>query len=147
MFIKIFKISRLKIIFVISLAFIISSYLDKNLFIAHTPHFNNPINSISKKIYELIYIAKFGEEGKKIIEASRFPSASTLENMKQVIYQPMVKFSDGVYAQIKGNVVKVTIKEEEIEWVEYTYNLKNGQKIKVKVPKGQTPPSKEIYED
>jgi len=147
MFIEFFKNNRLKIFFILIISFFVSYFLDNNFFIAHSPYFRNPINNIARKIDEMIYIAKFGEKGRKLIEASRFPAASTLKNMREVVYQPIIKVSNGVYAQRKGNVVKVIIKNEEIEWVEYKYTLKNGRTIKVRVPKGQEPPPKEIYEE
>jgi len=73
------------------------------------------------------------------------PSASTLKNMQEVAFQPLIKVSQGIYAQSKGNVLKITLKEEEIEWVEYRFKIDGKERI-IKVPKDQKPLTQEEAE-
>ncbi|MEM4337155.1 MAG: hypothetical protein QXG86_04085 [Candidatus Woesearchaeota archaeon] len=68
------------------------------------------------------------------------------QELKEAISKaPMRKIAPGVYAgEYKGYQVS-TIKINEIEFLEYTFDV-NGRKIKIKVPKGETPPSQETVE-
>lgn len=69
-------------------------------------------------------------------------SKKVLEVLKSV---PLHKISQGVYAGEKNNIKVYEIRIDEIEYLEYTFNVK-GKEIKIKVPKGQAPPSQEVVE-
>ncbi len=58
---------------------------------------------------------------------------------------PLKKVSQGVYAGEKNNIKVYKIKMNEIDYLEYTFNIK-GKEIKVKVPKGEQPPTQEEIE-
>lgn len=49
----------------------------------------------------------------------------------------------GIYAKSDANLSYVLIKEGEVEWAEYAFKI-NGKTVKVKVPKGEQPPTSEM---
>ncbi|MCS6956539.1 MAG: hypothetical protein NZM02_01680, partial [Patescibacteria group bacterium] len=76
-----------------------------------------------------------------------FSLNETPQEIKEVISKaPMKKIAPGVYAgEYKGYQVS-TIKTNEMEFLEYIFNIR-GKKIKIKVPKGQDPPNQKTVEE
>lgn len=52
----------------------------------------------------------------------------------------------GVYAKSAPNMSSTEFKVDEVDWIEYSFTLKDGRTIKVRVPKGQTPPTSDVLE-
>lgn len=146
-------LKKIKIILVLVLSFLTVQYLQKDLFLANTPRLRLPIQT---------YLAsKIGDLFVKIKEiASLFPtlpkefakkastyqlSQQTLDNIKKASLKPLNRIAAGTYAATEGNATVIEFKENEVEWIEYTYNL-NGKEIKIRVPKGQAVPSQETVE-
>jgi len=115
---------RYKIILSLILALIIASIASKTVFIANTPKINKEL------------IARLVNTRPKNVSTTFSSSTKGSSN----------KIAPGVYAKEEGNVTVFEFKEDEIEWVEYVFTLKDGRTIKVEVPKGQEPPPKEIFE-
>ena len=69
-------------------------------------------------------------------------SNATIEFLKQSL-KPITK---GVSAATQDGYSYTEIKLNEIEWVQITYTLSNGETVTIEYPKGTTPPPKEIYE-
>jgi len=143
---QIFNRYRLKMIFGLVLSFFIASFLKNELFVGDTAYFKMPpYQYLVYKIKTGLYLAKYGQKAKEIMNKSYTPSALTLKNMQEVAFQPLIKVSQGIYAQNKGNVLRITLKEEEIEWVEYRFKIDGKERI-IKVPKDQKPLTQEEAE-
>lgn len=52
----------------------------------------------------------------------------------------------GVYAKTAPNMSSTEFKVDEVDWVEYSFTLKDDRTIKVRVPKGQAPPTSDVLE-
>ncbi len=50
------------------------------------------------------------------------------------------KIYQGVYAITSNQYSGIEVRESEVEWIPYTYVV-NGNEIKLRVPKGMSPPS------
>jgi len=59
--------------------------------------------------------------------------------------KPLVPLTKGIYAKENNEVRYTEMKLDEIEMVEYVFNV-NGKEIKIHVPKGQNPPPKYVLE-
>lgn len=138
---------KLKLLIILLVSFFLSSFLNKEFFFANSPKLKMPPHQyFVYKIKEMIYFSKYGKIAKEIKNKSTQMSQRTIENMQKVAYEPMKKIAPGTYAQQRENVVKITFREDEIEWVEYSYRV-NGKEVKVKVPRGgKKPTQKEVEE-
>jgi hypothetical protein len=113
------QIYRLKIIVVFIISFFLSRILIDGLFIDKTPRLQPNL----KEKYE-----------KKVISFFQ-----AIDNFG------WLKLASGIYAKTEGQKDYLKIKNEEVEWIEYTFVIKN-QTIKIKVPKGELPPPQELIE-
>lgn len=138
---------KFKILIAILLSFLFSSLLNREIFLANTPRLKMPLHEyIITKIKWGLYMAKYGNKALELKNKPFTPAPSTLKNMQEVIYAPVKKISQGIYAQQKGNVVRFIIKENEIEWVEYRFRIRGKERI-IKIPKDQAPPTREKLEE
>lgn len=136
----------LRILLAILAAFLGAKVLGWTVFIAHTPYPPSSIATLlASRIQEIRSRIKYGKRFERLDKTTPGISRSTFENMKKVIFQPIREVAPGAYAQKYKNVVKVVIKKDEIEWVIYEFRV-NGRKIRVRVPKGQKPPTQEEVE-
>jgi len=117
----------IKILVGLGMAYIFSVLLMSSVFENNSPLIRNDIPS---RIQDR-YIALLGK-----------PMVDVEKALKDV---PSIPVSKGVYAKQKGNVVYTEIKLNEIEMIEYTFTVK-GKEIKIRVPKGQSPPTKDFLE-
>lgn len=56
---------------------------------------------------------------------------------------PLKQISRDVYSKSKDNYSNLEIRINEIEFIEYSFNV-DGKKIKIKIPKDTPPPSEEF---
>ncbi len=134
--------NRQKLYFKILGAVIVGYYMaelfNKHIFLANTPKIrNNLADYIASKFSESANLIVNVVKNKKNISTFTFK-----EDLNKI---PFETISQGVYAKGNGNITYVLIKTGEVEWLEYTFNI-NGKQIKIKVPKGENPPSQEIVE-
>ena len=67
------------------------------------------------------------------------------QDVVEALNAPLKKVSQGVYAGEMNNIKVYEIRTGELEYLEYTFNV-NGKEVKIKVPKGQEPPSQEVMD-
>lgn len=118
----------LKIFFLLSVAYIVSNFFIKNIFLADSPKLNPFFvqNMFAKKTIT--------------------PNNNTYsQNIEEALNAPLKKVSQGVYAGEKNNIKVFEIRTGELEYLEYTFNV-NGKMVKIKVPKGQEAPSQEVMD-
>ncbi len=108
-----------KIFLVLGITFFVTRIAMDKVFIAGTPE-------ISPN-----FIASFFKQEKKQVPDEKKTDFA------------LKKVSQGVYASSPAK--KVEYRLDEIEWVEYTFNI-NGKEVKITIPKDQEVPSKEILE-
>lgn len=136
--------NKVKIITILLISFIISSFIKKEFFLGSSPFLKQPLNHyFANKVKWAIYLFKYGSQNETL--TSKELSPSTLKNLQEVIYEPLNKLSPGIYAQTKGNVMNVVLKENEIEWIEYRIKIDGEEKV-LKIPKGMELPPKEQIE-
>jgi hypothetical protein len=133
------KIFYGKIVLVLVFSFLISKLLLNEIFIIQTPKIRPNLG-----YYLIAKVSNVLKVGTKTL-ISFFIKEKTPETddmLKDVPLRPIVK---GVYGKSRGNYSYTLIKTNEIEWVEYTFNI-HGKTMKLKVPKGQNPPSQKMLE-
>lgn len=132
----------LKIIGVIVISFIVVKLGSNEIFIANTPKIRPDIFArvnvlISNNIGFIAQL--FNKNNKNLAEVEK---RRVEEYLKDI---PLKIAAKGIYAKSRGNMSYTLIKENEVEWIVYTFNIK-GKEIKIKVPKGQSPPSQDLLE-
>ena len=152
----------LKIFLLLGAAFIISDFSIKNVFLAKSPKFNpfftqNIIAKVSniwtKTTNFFAFRSIFPSSNDQINQANfnQKPTNQTFtlkeapKDIIEALNTPLTKVSQGVYAGEKNNIRVYEIRTNEIEYLEYTFNI-NGKEVKIKVPKDQQPPSQEVVE-
>lgn len=128
--------SYLKLILVLAVSFLISSFCDRRVFLAHSPKVNpffipelaqsvtHPFRSVRTYLASITIFTPSPEKALKDV--------------------PFSVIAPGVYAKTKGNTSYTLIKEDEVVYVEYQLNI-DGKIIKVKVPQGQPAPVAEMF--
>jgi len=128
--------SYLKLILVLAVSFLISSFCDRRVFLAHSPrinpffgtelaeNFTHPFRSVRTYLASITIFTPSPEKALKDV--------------------PFSVIAPGVYAKTKGNTSYTLIKEDEVVYVEYQLNI-DGKIIKVKVPQGQPAPVAEMF--
>jgi hypothetical protein len=163
---KILNNKYLKIFLLLGVAYIISYFSIKNIFLAESPRVNpffvqNLIADASNFWNKSTSFFAF----KNTVPANNnfsnnYPTqawaasspiiATNLNNApKDVISAlsaPLNKISQGVYAGEKNDYKVFEVKTGELEYLEYTFNV-NGKEVKIKVPKGQDPPSQNVVNE
>lgn len=138
----------LKIVIVLILAFVIADLSSKNVFIAGTPRINPFLIARINNLFSP------GSTATPSNIASNQPVGSQTGVIKQTdlpqqvvqaLNTPLKPVSKGVYAGEKNNIKVYEFRQDEIDWVEYTFMV-NGKEIKIKAPKGQKSPTQEDIE-
>lgn len=126
---------KTKLILVILVSFYISSFLKDHIFFVGTPKLKPFITERFLK-----YLSSLGEKKEKNIVLEQ--KETIAQNDKESFYP----ISKGIYAkEVKGGKV-ILMKENEIDWKIYEYEI-NGKKISIKVPEGEDLPSREVVEE
>jgi len=118
-----------------------SNFLIKNVFIANSPKIRPNLDKyFAKKFIPKDFNQKSEKKDADIIKAKNNALIFT-----QINKNNFVPISKGVYANYleKGNYI--LIKENEVEWIMYTFNI-NGKEVKIKVPKGEPTPNQKVLE-
>lgn len=148
----------LKLFLILGTAFIISDYSIKNVFLAQSPKFNpyfaqntlaraSSFWSKSTNLVASINLFPKNDPSNINNQNNNQPSSFSLtkQQVAESLQTPLSKVSQGVYAGERDNKQVVQIKMNEIDYLEYTFNV-DGKQIKIKVPKDQQPPSQEQME-
>ncbi len=129
------KYFKLFLVFIISL--FLSNFFIKNFFLANSPKIRpNLIKYLAENFFDVFN--KKNELKQKI-----YSENDLIYN--KINYKNFIPLQRGVYATDLNNGNYILVKNNEINWVEYIFNIK-GNQIKVKVPINDTPPSQEIIE-
>ena len=118
---------HLTILIVLILALTSTIFLSDLIFIRNTPVIRPNLNS-----YLALRFAGF-----KQYVAALFVSPQNTIIIDNV---PLKMITKGVYAAKSSKGESYTLyKQNDVEWVEYVFNIK-GKEVKINVPKGQLPP-------
>lgn len=98
--------------------------------------------NLNKILIAKLMLFKKKDELKNIPEKKSGDNITIYEKLDKNLFTPISK---GIYAQDLNKGTYILIKENEVEWIEYTFNIK-GKKIKIKVPKGEPPPEEKLLE-
>lgn len=142
------KFFYIKILIVIVLSIVAVKIITPEIFLANTPRFRPDLNNyLASKANDLFGSGNFiANLFNWRFEPSQEQLAQTVEATKEKLKGvPFQQLTKGVYAKSGGNTSYTIIKENEIEWLEYTFNVK-GREIKIKVPRGEEPLSQELLE-
>ncbi|MCX7956158.1 MAG: hypothetical protein N2593_03610 [Patescibacteria group bacterium] len=141
---------KLKIILILSITLIISQIVGNTIFLAGTPlirknlniYIVKHINSIFSKINTNFFSFNlFNKTNKNQLSNQQSVTKNIIIQEQNI---PFKELSKGIYAveDKKSNIKKIEYRLDEIDWVEYTFNI-NGKEVKLKIPKNQpTPPIK-----
>ncbi len=162
----------LKLLLILTISFIISDFSIKNLFLAQSPKFNPFFvsNTIAKVnnfwlktknfIASINFFPRINFQNTSNITNNQITNnqlnnqqnnfqpnnfAFSESQINDILKAPLKKVSQGVYAGEKNGYKIYEIRTGEIEYIEYTFNV-NGKEVKIKVPKGEEPPSQEVVE-
>ena len=128
----------IKLFLILVVAFLISSFSIKNIFLANSPEIRPNLGGYLLSNINLIkdnILAKLDFIGNQ----NREEIVSSLKNN----LKPITK---GVSAATRDNNSYTEFKLNEIDWARITYTLKDGQQVVIQYPKGTNPPPQEIYE-
>ena len=132
------KLIYIKIAIAIFLSFIIVRIGSQAVFIANTPYIRPDLNQ-----YAAFNFSRFIGGGAAlytlIFDRNKLNIKDELKDV------PLNTLAKGVYAKDKKNISYILIKDNEVEWIEYKFQLK-GKEMIIKVPKGDKPPSQELLE-
>ncbi len=131
----------LKIFFILVAAFVFSNLANSPIFITNTPKVNSlyiariPDNignffqqNVTNKMSKFASIFSFSQNNTAKIE-------NTIANS---VFQPLNK---GVYASTYQDMIVIKFVQNQIEWKQYTFTLRNGKQITVRVPGGDQSPT------
>jgi len=126
----------------IFLSIIFSNFLIKNVFIANSPKIRpNLVYYLAQKFFSKDLSNKISKRN----NVNNVKSQNKVLIFSQINKNNFIPINKGVYASDlkKGNYL--LIKENEVEWVIYTFTI-NGKEIKIKVPKGEPTPHQKVLE-
>lgn len=130
-----------KLILIIFFSYFLSYFFGNKIFVGNTPKIKeNLIAELNLEIKNF-----FIKQSDKILS---FFSTKKNDNSSVKIEEflkdvPFKEISKGVYSKSKDNYSILEIKINEIEFVEYSFNVE-GKEIKIKIPKDTPPPSEEF---
>jgi hypothetical protein len=130
----------IKIALVVLVSFAAVKGLSNEIFIADSPRLRPDMGeNIARRLDALI------PKGKSQI-AQEAPPGANVKPIQEILADvPLKEVAQGVYAK-EGDGMNYTIfKEEEMEFVLYTFTIR-GEEVKLRVPKDSEPPSQEELE-
>jgi hypothetical protein len=150
------------IFFAFILAYFLSSFSIKHIFLANSPKIRPNLGGYflaKMKNTKDRFLAFFNSN---IITKSNYQnygnntqlqlppqlaSTNNKEKIEAFLKENLKPITKGVRAASVPGYSYTEFRLNEIEWARITYTLKNGKKITIEYPKGTKPPPKEIYED
>lgn len=143
------KLFYTKILIVLVLGLGVVKILVPEIFLANTPRIKPNIDK-----YIVFRVNKSLENGSSFIarifnwksEPSQEQLAQTVQTAEELLKDiPFKQMTKGVYAKSNNNISYTMVRDNEIDWVEYSFDIK-GKQVKIKVPKGEQPPPQEALE-
>jgi len=137
-------------------AYLLSSFSIKNVFLANSPRvrpnldqyllakINNTKDNILAK-FNFNFLPSFNWPNPPNIALNT--SSQNRDEVINFLKNNLKPITKGVNAAKKDNYIYTEFTMSEIEWIQITYTLKNGQTMTIEYPKGTSPPPKEIYEN
>lgn len=146
---KDFFYKNFKIVLVLILSFLISSFSIKNIFLANSPrirpnldkYFLAKINNAKENFLAMLNFGIF----KPKIDPNNLAKYSK-EQINAYLKNNLKPITKGIKAATLPGYSYNEYRLNEIEWVQIEYTLKDGRVLKINFPKGTTPPPKEIFE-
>lgn len=145
----------LKILVIVVVSFFVSSFANREIFIANSPKLDpNATKNLSYRVKNLFdssyYISLLFSKPDKSAPIAKEQLDSLRKEInlvitEQILNNSLKSISKGTYAKETPEGDYYIFNDEETEWIEYTYNVR-GKKITVKVPKGENPPSQDQLE-
>jgi len=143
----------LKIFTVFLIAYFLSSFSIKHIFLANSPKIRPNLGEYFLAKIENTkdrFLALFNFSNSKNNQLQLPPHLAKSKNKEKIeafLKENLKPITKGVKAASVPGYSYTEFKLNEIEWARITYTLKNGKKITIEYPKGTEPPPKEIYED
>jgi len=147
----------IKIILTLLVSLTISVVSQNRVFISNTPKINRtyisqiPIltasqfRSIRNQIAQLFHFNNVANKTSPVDLPMGVNQTSGI--LKAIVENVSLKtLSKGVQAGKYQETQVYVFNENEIEWINHTFTLKDGRVIKIQVPKGQNPPSQQDVE-
>ena len=132
------KLIYIQIFTALFIGFIASRILIKNVFIANTPRIQSDFVSSAKNLFALLLSG-----GRYSISKLSDAESQQMDAMaKSNLLRPLTK---GIYAAEDAKRTYMIVKENEVEWMEYSYVVK-GKTVKIRVPRGATAPTQDTVE-
>lgn len=133
-----------KIIGIMLMSFIISSFLNGSVFIKNTARIRPNLGKII--IGKISAVPTFLSQIP--LPSFKLPSFSNKNPStpdQTVDTSSLPQISKGVYAEKNNTTAYTLIKEKEVDWKEYSIEIK-GSVVKIKVPAGDQPPTAEMIQ-
>ncbi len=121
----------------LAIGFVVTRLLIKNVFVADTPKIQPKLARGAKNT-----VAVFLGGGKYSISKLSDAELTEIDAARNTALQPL---NGGVYAAEDSKRTYTIIKQNEVEWIEYSF-IVNRKTVKIKVPRGATPPTQETVE-
>lgn len=143
------KLFYTKILIVLVLGLVAVRILVPEIFLANTPRIKPNLDKyIAFRVNNLLergnnFIARIFNRKSEPSQEQLVQTVQTAEDsLKNIPFKQMTK---GVYAKSNNNISYTIVRDNEIDWVEYSFDIK-GKQVKIKVPRGEQPPSQETLE-
>ncbi len=133
-----FKQLHIKIIAALLISFFASSLLMKEVFVAEGPKIRPDLGQYLTQLLD-----KTVNNNLQFLSRLLRPDQQTAEEILK--NTPLQQVSKGVYAKSNKQASYTLYKDNEIEWIAYNFNV-NGKSVVIRVPRGQSPPPKELIE-
>jgi hypothetical protein len=116
-------------------AFMVAKGINSEVFVANSPQVRPHLGTyMANQVKSAIGDSKVG-----LASLFNLLPEQKLKNL------PLDSIAKGVYAKSNQTNSYTLIKDNEVEWREYTFIIK-GKEVKIKVPQGQQPPPQELLE-
>lgn len=143
--IKRFLITYSKLGAIMLVSFFLASFLNEEVFVNNSPKVRNNLpEHLAGRGQEFIASLPFiGTGGSKTSSQIAKQAEETVNGSLKDI--PFSQVAKGVSAKENDELKYTIIKDNEVEWIEYTFMVK-GKEVKIKVRAGAEPPPKERIE-
>lgn len=127
------------------LSFLISSFLNGTVFIKNTARIRPYLDKII--IGKLSSATTLLSQIQVSLPAFQLPNLGVPVQIadKPIIESSLSRISQGIYAEKNSSTSYTLIKENEVEWKEYSLNIR-GTKVVIRVPKDENVPSSDIIQ-